>query len=66
LLARENQQVVEAFLAANPEFRLMPAAQVLAPQSIEIDQAARFEPYLQMLPHVHGSDGFFAAVLVRD
>jgi 16S rRNA (cytosine967-C5)-methyltransferase len=65
LLARENQQVIEEFLAAHPEFRGVPAAAVLGSQSIEIDESARFAPYLQMLPHVHGSDGFFAAILVR-
>jgi 16S rRNA (cytosine967-C5)-methyltransferase len=66
LLARENQQVVEEFLATHAEFRVMPASSILGSQSIEIDQAARFAPYLQMLPHVHGSDGFFAAVLTRE
>jgi 16S rRNA (cytosine967-C5)-methyltransferase len=66
LLARENQQVVEEFLAMHAEFGVMPASAVLGSQSIEIDQGARFAPYLQMLPHIHGSDGFFAAVLTRE
>ena len=65
LLARENQQVVEEFIAEHPEFRLVPAATALRAQSIGVDQAARFAPYFVMLPHLHGTDGFFAAVLER-
>ncbi len=61
----ENQQVVEDFIAEHPEFELVPAASVLRAQSIEVDQAARFAPYFVMLPHLHGTDGFFAAVLER-
>jgi len=65
LLARENQDVIEEFLAAHAEFRSVPAAEVLAMQSINVDHAARFAPYFVMLPHLHGTDGFFAAVLER-
>jgi 16S rRNA (cytosine967-C5)-methyltransferase len=65
LLARENQQVVEAFLAAHPEYRLVAAHDVLTAQGINVEQAARFAPYFVMLPHLHGTDGFFAAILER-
>ncbi|MGH6624330.1 MAG: RsmB/NOP family class I SAM-dependent RNA methyltransferase [Burkholderiaceae bacterium] len=65
LLARENQGVIEEFLAGHAEFRTVAAAEVLSMQSISIDQAARFAPYFVMLPHLHGTDGFFAAVLER-
>jgi 16S rRNA (cytosine967-C5)-methyltransferase len=65
LLARENQQVVEEFIAEYPEYQRVPAATVLRAQSIEVDQAARFAPYFVMLPHLHRTDGFFAAVLER-
>ena len=43
----------------------MPAQQVLAAQSIVIDGLQRFAPYFVMLPHLHATDGFFAAVLER-
>jgi 16S rRNA (cytosine967-C5)-methyltransferase len=66
LLTRENQEVVEAFLAAHPDHRLVPAAAVLAAQSISIEHAQRFAPYFVMLPHLHATDGFFAAVLERN
>ncbi len=68
LLKRENQDVVEAFLAAHPEWHLVPALEVLAQQGITFDPEAaqRFGDYFQMLPHVHNTDGFFAAVLQKD
>jgi len=65
LLALENQQVVEGFLADQPQFEIVPAGDVLATQRIEIDHAERFAPWFVMLPHLHGTDGFFAAVLER-
>lgn len=65
LLARENQEVIEEFIAAQPEFRILPAAELLATQSVVIDHADRFAPYFVMLPHLHGTDGFFGAVLER-
>ncbi len=65
LLEVENQRVIERFIAERPEFRIVPATDVLAAQEIVVDQAERFAPYFVMLPHLHGSDGFFAAVLER-
>lgn len=65
LLATENQQVVESFLAEYGHFAVVPAAEVLKAQGIAIDHAARFAPWFVMLPHLHGTDGFFAAVLER-
>lgn len=64
LLQQENQQIVEAFLTANPTWKLCPVSEVLQAQRITlpgIDAA----PYLQLLPHQYDSDGFFAAVLMR-
>ncbi len=66
LLARENQQVIEQFLAAHPDYALLPAHDVLAAQGVELPDAARFAPYFVMLPHLEGTDGFFAAVLQRN
>ena len=65
LLARENQDVVAAFLERHPEFALVPVATVLRSQKIDIPELARHAPYFVMLPHRHGTDGFFAAVLER-
>lgn len=65
LLAVENQEVVETFLRENPEFALLPASEVLQSQGIALDHSERFAPWFVMLPHLHGTDGFFAAVLQR-
>lgn len=61
LLREENEGIVEAFLAAHAEFSLGDAAQVLAQHKIALDTGAM----LRLLPHEHGTDGFFAAVLER-
>ena len=61
VLARENQQIVQAFLAQHPHFVLKPAGVALAEQKIELDMG----DWLELYPHVHGTDGFFAAVLER-
>lgn len=58
LLAEENEQLAEAFLAAHPQFQLVNAADVLAQQQVTLDTGA----YLKLLPHQHETDGFFAAV----
>ncbi len=65
ILARENQQVVAEFLQSHPQFAVIEAAPILRAQDIVIDGADRFAPWFVMLPHLHGSDGFFAAVLER-
>lgn len=66
LLEMENQLVVSAFIAENPRFRVVPAAEVLQSQGIALGPTARFDPWFVMLPHVHATDGFFAAVLEHD
>jgi 16S rRNA (cytosine967-C5)-methyltransferase len=65
VLSVENQDVVTSFLAEHPQFSVLPAAEVLRGQGIEVDHAERFAPWFVMLPHLHESDGFFAAVLEK-
>ncbi len=60
-LRAENQDVVAVFLAAHPHFRLLPANDVLRQQQIALDTGE----FLQIYPHRHGCDGFFAAVMDR-
>jgi 16S rRNA (cytosine967-C5)-methyltransferase len=60
LLHAENEAIVEAFLAGHPGFTLVPAADVLARQGIEVEGEM-----LRLLPHRHRTDGFFAAILER-
>jgi 16S rRNA (cytosine967-C5)-methyltransferase len=61
LLAEENDAIVDAFVAARPEFSVVDCDSVLAQQSI----ALRSGQYLRLTPHQHGTDGFFGAVLTR-
>ncbi|MDP2639294.1 MAG: SAM-dependent methyltransferase, partial [Betaproteobacteria bacterium] len=61
LLEEENAEVVESFLAAHAQFELRPASAALAQQRIALDTGE----YLRLLPHVHGTDGFFAALLAK-
>ncbi len=62
LLRRENQDVVGGFLAAHPEFSLVPASGILPRQGVRSDGQ---EIYLELLPNRTGTDGYFAAVMVR-
>ncbi len=62
LLEEENEAIVERFLAAHPDFSIVPCSEVLARQGIGIPGCERF---LRLLPHVHDTDGFFAAVMQR-
>jgi 16S rRNA (cytosine967-C5)-methyltransferase len=61
LLADENEEIVDAFLAERGEFRQLDCAMLLKQQGIELDTG----PRLRLWPHVHGTDGFFAAALER-
>ncbi|MCQ0029221.1 RsmB/NOP family class I SAM-dependent RNA methyltransferase [Burkholderia glumae] len=61
VLEAENEAIVTQFLAAHPDFVLVPASQVLAEQRIGLDTG----DYLSLWPHRHATDGFFAAVLER-
>lgn len=61
ILPRENQDVVDAFLADHPEFTVRPAGEIFAQQKIPMEAGE----YLQLLPQLHNTDAFFAAVLER-
>jgi len=57
----ENEDIVAAFLAAHPDFHLLPAGEVLAAQNIALEMG----DYLRLDTAKHGTDGFFAAVMER-
>lgn len=61
ILPEENEMVINAFLAEHPAFRRLSAAALLAEQGIVIDCGED----MQLLPHVHGTDGFYAVALER-
>ncbi|MBU1361782.1 MAG: RsmB/NOP family class I SAM-dependent RNA methyltransferase [Gammaproteobacteria bacterium] len=67
LLPEENEDIAEAFSAAHPDFVPQDAGQVL--ESLKVDSAGllcsggdRGTRYLRLWPHLHATDGFFAAI----
>jgi len=60
ILDEENRGIVEDFLR-NAPFTLRSAGDVLEKSGIRL----QMEEYLELWPHRHGTDGFFAAVLER-
>jgi 16S rRNA (cytosine967-C5)-methyltransferase len=65
LLAEENEAQVDAFLAAHPDFKLVPVADVWRAAVGEGDGDGMVGQTLSLTPAQHGTDGFFAAVLER-
>ncbi len=61
VLPEENEAIVAQFLGDHPTFVPGDAAADLARANIALDTG----PMLKLLPHRHGCDGFFAAVLER-
>ena len=61
VLPDENEAIVAQFLDSHPGFAPGNAAADLARANIALDTG----PTLQLFPHRHGCDGFFAAVLER-
>lgn len=66
LLDEENSGIAREFLASHPEFKTVPAQLVLAEQGIKIPDAHDTDGALRLLPHRHGTDGFYAMVMERD
>lgn len=67
LLTEENEAVAQAFDAQQLDFKPVAADAALAPwlKDAELRSSLCAGPYLRLWPHVHQSDGFFAAVWQR-
>jgi len=66
LLRRENEDVVQAFSQAHPDFEPLPAGPLL--EAAQVEQAADLVSeagHLRLWPHRHRTDGFFAAAWQR-
>lgn len=61
ILAQENDAVIDAFLGRNPAFKSLSCAGLFEGQRIALDTGER----LRLMPHLHGTDGFFAAAMER-
>jgi len=62
LLRAENHDIVNAFVAAHPEFEIESATQILKQQGIVAGARLDDNVMLELWPHRTGTDGFFAAV----
>ncbi|WP_189536510.1 RsmB/NOP family class I SAM-dependent RNA methyltransferase [Paludibacterium paludis] len=61
LLPQENRDIVAAFLERHPDFELTPANRLLEDMRVALDTG----DCLEMSPHRHNTDGFFAAIMTR-
>jgi 16S rRNA (cytosine967-C5)-methyltransferase len=61
ILAEENEAVADEFERTHPEFAALSSAGVFSGHGIALDTG----PRLRLWPHVHGTDGFFAAAFER-
>ena len=67
VLPQENEAIADAFSAANPEFVPLLAGEVLS--NLKVENAPSLcsggdngQLYLRLWPHLHQTDGFFAAI----
>jgi 16S rRNA (cytosine967-C5)-methyltransferase len=61
VLEEENRRIAEEFLSRNAQFSLRSAGDILKKERIALEMG----DYLELWPHRHGTDGFFAAVFER-
>jgi 16S rRNA (cytosine(967)-C(5))-methyltransferase len=62
LIRKENETVIEQFLRLHPEFEPAYSSSLLHGLGVDHPGDAL---YVKLLPHKHGTDGFFVAVLER-
>jgi 16S rRNA (cytosine967-C5)-methyltransferase len=67
VLPQENEEIAQAFAAANPDFVPLSAAEVLTGLKVEnapslCSGGENGQLYLRLWPQRHATDGFFAAV----
>jgi len=65
LLPEENENIVREFLDRRAEFTLIRPATVLEAVRIALPRAGSDDEFLRLRPDVHGTDGFFAALMER-
>jgi len=61
ILKAENEAIADEFAASSPEFASLSCDALLAEQRLPLQAGAR----MRLWPHVHGTDGFFAAAFER-
>jgi 16S rRNA (cytosine967-C5)-methyltransferase len=63
LLKKENEDIIDWFLNTYRDFSLVSAPDLLRAQGISVDSS---RPFMTLYPSETGTDGFFAAVAVRN
>ena len=61
LLAEENDDIVDGFVTEHPQFRVLHCGELLQEQRIALNAGI----FLRLSPQLHGTDGFFAAAMIR-
>lgn len=59
VLPAEDERQIEAFVARHPEFSVVPVT------DLDLPAETAAGPYMRLSPLRHGTDGFFAAAMVR-
>jgi 16S rRNA (cytosine967-C5)-methyltransferase len=62
LLRQENEDIVNQFVGANPNFGFTNPDLILAKLGLKQASSGNF---IKLFPHIHGTDGFFCAVLIK-
>jgi len=71
ILPQENEAIAEAFSASHPDFELLDAGELLEQLKVEggakglCSGGASGSGYLRLWPHLHQTDGFFAAIWAK-
>ena len=61
VLKEEGEEIAAKFLASHPAYVQVSCAEILRSQGIALDTGAA----LRLFPHLHRTDGFFAAAFER-
>ena len=61
-LPEENEAIVADFLEGHPRYRQLHCGELLKRQDLALDTGQN----LRLLPHLHGTDGFFAAAIALE
>ncbi len=61
ILTDENEEIVEQFLTNHPNFQLTTIDNTI----LNLPNFKQNKGYMTLLPHIHNTDGFFAALITR-
>ena len=60
LFRKENEDVIQSFLAAHPEYQIMKPEEEIERYGLQMDSS-----FLKLFPHRHRTDGFFVTAMKR-